>query len=73
MKRKPKSKRAIVVSFVGASVSAVVASLELHGNHRYIVLAVDGVIILIAALFIRRRMQQMKTDQAPLPPNSALP
>lgn len=73
MKRKPKSKRAIAISFVAACISAVVASLELHGNHRYIMLTVDGAIILVAAVFILRRVRQMETDDAPLPPNSPLP
>ena len=62
VKRKPKSERAIVASFVVACVAAVVSAFDLHGNHRYIVLAVEGVIILVAAIFIRRRVRQMKTD-----------
>ena len=62
MTRKPKSKREIVISFTIACVSVVVSTMELHGSHRVIMFAIDAAIILVAAIFIRRRVLQMKMD-----------
>jgi Na+/pantothenate symporter len=62
MTRKPKSKREVVVSFTVACVGVAASTMELHGSHRVIMFAIDAAIILVAAIFIRRRVLQMKTD-----------
>ena len=67
MKREPKSKQAIVISFAAAGVSAVIAALGLHGNHRLIVLGIDSAIILVAAFYIRRRVRDAAMREPSVP------
>jgi hypothetical protein len=67
VKGKPKSKRAIAVSFIVASLTVVLSSAELHGNHRTVMFAVDAVIIVVTGVFIRRRLREIETAERDAP------
>jgi membrane protein implicated in regulation of membrane protease activity len=60
-----RSKKKETLGFVIALVGAVLAVLDLHGWHMYMMLGVTAVVAIVAAIFLARKLRRPLQTEAP--------